>query len=377
MQGPFHILHLEDNVRDRELTAAALAADGLDCAFTCVATRPEFLRALANENWDVILCDFTLPGYSGLAALEAARMHRPEVPFLFVSGTIGEERAAASLKMGVADCVPKDRPDHLAPAVRQALGERQRRQARQAAEAHSQQAQKPEASEQLAGGVAHEFDNRVPPGRANAERLPMASDPEASPGTEVQADIVKAADRGADLVRRLGDFSRSQAIHPARMSLNVVLARLSPKLKEIVGERIQVRILYAARLPELHGDAGLLEEVILSLVNNAREAMPHGGQIQITTEPVKISTWDTQTHPEAVEGEFICLIVRDTGTGIRPENVTQRLDPFYSSKDVGKGSDLGLATVFSIVQQHQGWIEVVTRPKAGTAFKIFLPAGRA
>ena len=113
MQGPFHILHLEDNVRDRELTAAALAADGLDCSFTYATGRPEFLRALANDNCDIILCDFTLPGYSGLAALEAARKHRPEVPFLFVSGTIGEERAVASLKMGAADCVLKDHPGHL------------------------------------------------------------------------------------------------------------------------------------------------------------------------------------------------------------------------------------------------------------------------
>jgi two-component system, cell cycle sensor histidine kinase and response regulator CckA len=187
----------------------------------------------------------------------------------------------------------------------------------------------------------------------------------------------KAADRGADLVRRLGTFSRSQAIHPARMSLNEVSARLSPKLKDIVGEHIQVRIQYAARLPGLHGDARLLEEAIHSLVSNARDAMPHGGQLQITTEPVRISPLEAQAHPEAGAGEFICLIVRDTGTGIQPENVPHLFEPFYSTKDVGKGTGLGLATVFGIVQQHHGWIEVVTRPKVGTAFKIFLPAGRA
>jgi two-component system, cell cycle sensor histidine kinase and response regulator CckA len=377
MQGPYYILHLEDNVRDRELTAAALAADGLDCAFTYVTTRLEFLRALANENCDVILCDFTLPGYSGLAALEAARTQRPEVPFLFVSGTIGQERAIASLKMGAADCVLKDHPDHLAPAVRRALGERQCRRARQTAEAHLHQTQKLEAIEQLARGVAHEFNNLLTPVRANAELLLMDSGPEASPGTELLADIIKAADRGADLVRRLGAFSRSQAIHPARMSFNEVLAGLSPKLKGIVGEHIQVSIQYAARLPWLHGDAGLLEEVILSLVGNARDAMPHGGQLQIATEPVRISPADAQAHPEAGAGEFVCLIVRDTGTGIQPENVQHLFEPFYSTKDVGKGTGLGLATVFGIVQQHHGWIEVVTRPQIGTAFKIFLPAERA
>ena len=131
MPIPFNILHLEDNVHDRELTAAAWAADGLDCAFTYVTTRLEFLRTLASENCDVILCDFTLPGYGGLAALEAARKHRPEVPFLFVSGTTGEERAVASLKMGATDCVLKDHPDRLAPAVRRALREGECRRTRQ------------------------------------------------------------------------------------------------------------------------------------------------------------------------------------------------------------------------------------------------------
>jgi DNA-binding NtrC family response regulator len=141
MRTPFHILHLEDNVCDRELTAAALAADGLDCAFTYATTREKFLQALAKEECDAILCDFTLPSYRGLAALEAAREQHPEIPFLFLSGTIGEERAVASLKMGAADCVLKDHPDQLAPAVLRALGERQCRQARQTAEAHLHQAQ--------------------------------------------------------------------------------------------------------------------------------------------------------------------------------------------------------------------------------------------
>ena len=376
MHTPFHILHLEDNVRDRELTAAALAADGLDCDFTYANTRAEFIQALTNDVCDVILCDFTLPGYSGLAALEAARMQHPEIPFIFVSGTIGEVRAVASLKLGATDCVLKGHPDHLAPAVRRALGERQDRQVRQTAEAHLQQAQKLQAIEQLARGVAHEFNNLLTPVRANAEMLLLDSGPETSPGTEMLGDIIKAADRGADLVRQLGAFSRSHAIRPAKMSLPEVLAELTPKIKVIVGEHIQVRIQCATKLPGMHGDARLLGEAILSLVSNARDAMPCGGQLQITTEPVRISPADAQAHPEAGAGEFICLTVRDTGTGIQPENVRHLFEPFYSTKEVGLGTGLGLATVFGIVQQHRGWIEVVTRPKVGSAFKIFLPAGR-
>ena len=376
MPTPFHILHLEDNVLDRELTAAALAADGLDCAFTYVTTRAEFLQALANEACDVILCDFTLPGYSGLAALEAARMQRPKIPFIFVSGTIGEEVAVASVKLGAADCVLKDHRDRLAPAVRRALGERQCRQARQTAEAHLLQAQKLKVIEQLARGVAHNFNNLLTPVRANAEMLLLDSGIETFPAREMLADIIKAADRGADLVRQLGAFSRSHAIHPVRMSLNEVLAGLTPKIKGLVGEHIQVRIQCAATLPGLHADARLLGEAILSLVSNARDAMPHGGQLQITTEPAGISPADAQAHPEAGTGEFICLIVRDTGTGIQPENVPHLFEPFFSTKEVSQGTGLGLATVYGIVQQHHGWIEVVTRPNVGTAFKIFLPAGR-
>ena len=376
MPTPFHILHLEDNVLDRELTAAALAADGLDCAFTYATNRAEVLQALANEACDVILCDFTIPGYSGLAALEAARMQRPEIPFIFVSGTIGEEVAVASVKLGAADCVLKDRRDHLAPAVRRALREHQCRQARQTAKAHLLQAQKLKVIEQLARGVAHNFNDLLTPVRANAEILLLDSGPETSPAREMLADIIKAADRGADLVRRLGTFSRSHAIQPAQMSLNEVLAGLTPIIKNLVGEHIQVRIQCAATLPGLHGDARLLGEAILSLVSNARDAMPHGGQLQITTEPARISPADAPVRTEAGTGEFICLIVRDTGTGIQPENVPHLFEPFFSTKGVGKGTGLGLATVYGIVQQHRGWIEVVTRPNVGTAFKIFLPAGR-
>ena len=153
------------------------------------------------------------------------------------------------------------------------------------------------------------------------------------------------------------------------MSLPEVLAELTPKIKVIVGEHIQVRIQCATKLPGMHGDARLLGEAILSLVSNARDAMPCGGQLQITTEPVRISPADAQAHPEAGAGEFICLTVRDTGTGIQPENVRHLFEPFYSTKEVGLGTGLGLATVFGIVQQHRGWIEVVTRPKVGSAFK--------
>ena len=373
MRARFHILHLEDNARDRELIAAALARDGLDCEVSYAKNEAEFLGALADEDCDVILSDFTLPAYGGIAALAAARKHRPEVPFLFVSGTIGEERAVASLKLGATDYVLKDHPDHLAPALRRALAERECRQARQAADTQLRQDQKLEAIEQLARGVAHEFNNLLTPVRVNAEILLLESGPQESPGTEMLADIIKAADRGADLVRRLGAFSRIGVIHSARLSLNQVVARLAPKLRGIVGEQIEVKFQYAADLLELQGDAGLLEQAILSLASNARDAMPQGGQLYLTTEAATISPLEAQVHPDAGTGEFVCLIVRDTGTGIRPEHLRHLFEPFYTTKDVGQGSGLGLATVFGIVQQHHGWVEVASQVGEGSTFKVFLP----
>jgi two-component system cell cycle sensor histidine kinase/response regulator CckA len=377
MRPPFNVLHLEDKVADRELTAAALAADGLECEFNYAVTQAEFLAALADDSCDVILSDFTLPSYTGLEALEEARRRRPKVPFLFLSGTLGEERAVASLKMGAADYVLKDHPDRLASAIRRALGECECQQARQAAEVQWHQDQKLGAIEQLARGMAHELNNQLSPVRAYAELLFLAPGLANEPSKQMLAEIITAVDRSADLIRRLGVFSRSQMIHPAPVVLNEVVAGLAPRLRSVLGEQIEMQLKYAAQLPGLEGDASLLQQAILNLASNARDAMPHGGVFYIDTAPVKVSPVHDQADYITQAGELVCLTIRDTGGGIQSEHLPHLFEPFFTTKPVGQGVGLGLATVYGIVQQHHGWIEVATRPGVGTEFKIFLPAGGA
>jgi CheY-like chemotaxis protein len=156
--------------------------------------------------------------------------------------------------------------------------------------------------------------------------------------------------------------------------LDNVIADLTKMLKRIIGEHIDLQCRYAAQLPFVQADAGMIEQVLLNLAVNARDAMPRGGHVLITTDTARFDAAYARTHPEASVGEFVCLTVSDTGTGIAPEHLPRIFEPFFTTKELGKGTGLGLATVYGIVKQHQGWIEVASQPGAGATFKILLPA---
>jgi CheY-like chemotaxis protein len=145
-------------------------------------------------------------------------------------------------------------------------------------------------------------------------------------------------------------------------------------LRRIIGEHIYLQCRYAAQLPFVQADAGMIEQVLVNLAINARDAMPRGGQLLITTEPVTFDEARPPAHPEAQAGQFVSLTVKDAGTGISREHLPRIFEPFFTTKELGKGTGLGLATVYGIVKQHQGWIEVSSQPGAGATFNIFLPA---
>jgi CheY-like chemotaxis protein len=145
-------------------------------------------------------------------------------------------------------------------------------------------------------------------------------------------------------------------------------------LERIIGEHIDLRCRHSSALPLVQADIGMLEQVLVNLVVNARDAMPGGGQLHITTEQVAFDAAPDPLHPEARPGKFVCLTVMDSGTGITPEHMPRIFEPFFTTKQVGKGTGLGLATVYGIVKQHQGWIEVSSQAGAGATFRIYLPA---
>lgn len=241
-------------------------------------------------------------------------------------------------------------------------------------EARLRQSQKMEAIGQLAGGVAHNFNNLLTVIRGNSEFLLMSAEQFSSQAADCLKQVVAAADRAAGLTRQLLLFGRKQAMQTQPLNLADVALNLTRMLKRIIGEDIDLQLRHAGRPPFVQADAGMIEQVLVNLVVNAQDAMPHGGQLVISTESICFARADTQVHPEARAGEFICLSVTDAGTGIAPEHLPHIFEPFYTTKDVGKGTGLGLATVYGIVKQHSGWIEVSSQPGSGSTFSIFLPA---
>jgi PAS domain S-box-containing protein len=245
---------------------------------------------------------------------------------------------------------------------------------RKGLEVQLRQAQKMEAVGQLAGGVAHDFNNMLAVIRGNAELLLMDEGQHTAETREGLQHVVEASERAANLTRQLLTFSRKQVLLPQPLVLNEVIANLTKMLNRVIGENIDLQCQYAAPLPYVQADTGMLEQVILNLVVNARDAMPEGGQLRVATAHSQIDEAHARVNPGARAGDFVYLSVSDTGTGIAPEHLTRIFEPFFTTKEIGKGTGLGLATVYGIVQQHQGWVEVSSQVGEGTTFKVFLPA---
>jgi PAS domain S-box-containing protein len=236
------------------------------------------------------------------------------------------------------------------------------------------QAQKMEAVGRLAGGVAHDFNNLLLVMRGNAELVLMDAEEYSETAKDCLKQIITAVERSANLTRQLLAFSRKQVMQSRALGLNDVIANLAKMLKRLIGEHIKLQCHYREGLPLVQADPGMIEQVLVNLVVNARDAMPRGGQLDITTDLVTLDPAQPLRNPEARPGEFVRLTVRDTGAGIAPEHLPRIFEPFFTTKEVGKGTGLGLATAYGIVKQHQGWLEVVSQPGAGATFKIFLPA---
>src|SRR5690349_12014161 len=221
------------------------------------------------------------------------------------------------------------------------------------------QSQKMEAIGQLAGGVAHDFNNllTVISGYAHMARRHVG----VGPGSPELAEIVHAADRAAELTKQLLAFARQQVLAPAPLDLNEVTRGLVPMLSRLIGEDVRIATLAGPGLPRVLADRAQVEQVIINLAINARDAMPGGGTLSIETSAGLLD-------------EFVCLSVTDTGTGIEPAVLERIFEPFFTTKEVGLGTGLGLATVHGIVTQSGGHVRVSSDPGHGSTFSVYLPA---
>ncbi|MFI5177106.1 MAG: sensor histidine kinase [Vicinamibacterales bacterium] len=372
---------VEDSEDDAQLLLMELRRQGFAPSGVRVETGPALQAALATRAWDVVISDHNMPSFSGDEALKIVKQLAPEVPFIVVSGTRGEEHAVDVMRAGASDFIVKTRLHRLAPVVERELQEAELRAEQRRTEAAlvaSQQqlrhAQQLEALGRFAGGVAHDFNNLMASILTYADIVLKGLPTEDGRRSDLE-EIKRASTRAAELTRQLLAFSRRQVLKRSVVDLNQVIAGVERLLQGLVGRSIAIDVRPHRQLWTVSGDPAQIEQVLMNLAANARDAMPFGGTLTISTSNVVMSTTDDSPRPVA-PGEYVRLEVRDTGSGIPAETLPKIFEPFFTTKPEGKGTGLGLAMVYGVVQQSGGFIFVDSAPGEGAVFTIYLPRTR-
>jgi PAS domain S-box-containing protein len=241
-----------------------------------------------------------------------------------------------------------------------------------ALEEQYRQAQKMEAIGQLTGGVAHDFNN-ILQAIIGYNSLALEELENQHPVHHMLTEVDKASQRAATLVGQLLAFSRRQIMRPEDLDLNEVVSGLMKMLKRVIGEHIRIELVQGHRLGKVHADCGMVEQAVMNLCVNARDAMPEGGTLSIETQNVLVGADYCGSHPWARPGRYLLLSVTDTGVGMDRETIEHIFEPFFTTKEEGRGTGLGLATVYGIVKQHDGMITAYSEPGKGSSFKVYLP----
>ncbi|HEV3272323.1 MAG TPA: ATP-binding protein [Candidatus Methylacidiphilales bacterium] len=371
MKQSLHIIHVEDSVEDSNLVKLMLQGAGIECTFLRIETWGQFVQALHDSKCDLILSDCALPHFDGLEALQIARTARPEIPFIFVSGTMGEEMAIDSLQNGATDYVLKERLSRLVPAVRRALSEIESRKTRHILESQLKQARKLETIGTLAGGLAHDFRNLLQIMKLSVELLPMmANEPERV--IQIAEQLDKATDRGCEMIRELLVFARKTEIHLLPIDMTAQIKELAQMLQNSLPANLSLSLELEEDLPPIPADASHLDRILTNLIMNARDALPEGGEITVSTDLVRFdhihaSSWQIKDVP------YLRVKISDAGTGMDETTQSRIFEPFFTTKLTEKGTGLGLSVVYGLMEAHHGYIDLHSQIGKGTTFSLFFP----
>jgi two-component system, cell cycle sensor histidine kinase and response regulator CckA len=370
-----HVLLVEDDDAYATMMQAQLSGTRGRIEVERVATLHAAVTALENGTFQGILLDLGLPDSSGLDTV--GRLHAATngaVPIVVLTGQDDESLGLQAVQAGAQDYLCKSTTDVplLERSLRYARERAEWRRDVLAREAELRQAQKMEAVGRLAGGIAHDFNNILTAMFGYADLL-LEQFTDDDPRREDVCEIRRSAERAAGLTRQLLAFSRKQMMQPRVLNLNEVIASLQRLLGRLVGSDIRLEVKPFALLWPVRADPGQIEQVLMNLIANARDAMPEGGTVVIETANVVIDGEDGRNRPGLRAGAYATMSVSDTGKGI-PENQRAHIfEPFFTTKDIGEGTGLGLSTVYGIVKQTGGGVYVDSEERKGTRAVIYLP----
>jgi signal transduction histidine kinase len=378
MNSALHVLLFDDNLDDRALVIRELCCEFPDCQVEQVTEVNSFTQALEAGGYDLAITDYQLDWTDGLTVLRAIRARYPGCPVIMFTATDSVQVAVEAMKAGLDDYVLKS-PEHharLLTAVRSALEKAQRRQATKEIEQQVQHQEKLAAIGQLAGGVAHDFNNILTTILLYAQTLlsNRQMPPEMARGLET---IITEARQANQLVRQILDFGGRSKIETSRMDLGPCIREITDILQQTLPENIHLVVQIEPEEHIANVDPTQIQQVLMNLALNARDAMLQGGAMRIGLAHVELRPGDKPPVAEMPIGEWICLSVSDTGIGIPSEVKAHLFEPFFTTKPKGEGKGLGLAQAYGIVQQHDGYIKVETKTGEGTTFRVYMPAAEA
>lgn len=372
MQNILKILYLEHIESDVEAIQAALVKGNVSHQLLHITTKSDYINALKNNSIDVILATYTLPGFNGLSALKIARQEYPEVPFIFVSGTIYEELIVDSLKMGATDCVIKDRLYRLAPSIQRALKENNERIEKSKLQIQLQHAQKMEAIGTMANGIAHDFNNILSSIALNAE---MAYE-DISDNDDARYcidQVLRGSQRAKELIEQILRFSRETAADRRIIRIDGIIKETLKMLRSLLPTTIRLHYNIPSDIPMILANPTQIQQIVMNLCNNSAHAMKDGGgDLHIELETVSLeASLDT---PDVTPGLYLKLMIRDSGHGIPDSHKPRIFDPFFTTKKPEEGTGLGLSVVHGIVISNKGIITVDSEPNQGATFNVYFPA---